>query len=98
SVATKQGRLAEELNRVARRLVIVSDLRRSWVAAGGIWLASWALRFHPVSRHDGVVSVLRGFTPAELAELVLAATGRSARVRERLGYRLSAAWEPEGGR
>src|SRR4051812_35357650 len=45
-----------ELSRVAKRHVIVSDLRRSWLAAGGFWLVSTALRFHPVTRHDGVVS------------------------------------------
>jgi hypothetical protein len=74
--------------------VIVSDLRRSWLAAAGIWLASFPLRFHPVSRHDGVVSVLRGFTPEELRELVRNATGQSPVTRRRLGYRTTASWAP----
>ena len=55
--------LVRELNRIARVRVIVSDLRRSRVAAAGIWAAAHILGFHPVSRHDGVVSVMRGFTP-----------------------------------
>jgi ubiquinone/menaquinone biosynthesis C-methylase UbiE len=86
--------LVRELDRVARRRVIVSDLRRSWLAAAGIWLASWVLRFHPVSRHDGVVSVLRGFTSEELREIVRAATGRTPRVRWRAGFRVCASWNP----
>lgn len=87
-------RLLRELDRVARRHVIVSDLRRSWLAAAGIWLASWVLRFHPISRHDGVVSVMRGFTSNELRELVRAATGTTPRVRWHAGFRLCAVWEP----
>jgi hypothetical protein len=83
-----------ELHRVARRAVIVSDLRRSWLAASGFWLATWPLRFHPVSRHDGLTSVLRGFSPAELASHVSLATGRAAAVRRHLGYRITATWSP----
>jgi SAM-dependent methyltransferase len=86
--------LLRELDRVARRRVIVSDIRRSWLAAAGIWLASWPLRFHPVSRHDGVVSVLRGFTPDELAALVSGAVGVTPRVRRHRGFRVTAAWAP----
>ena len=85
------------MNRVARRAVVVSDLRRSWLAAGGFWLASRALRFHPVTRHDGVLSVLRGFTVPELGALVRASVGRTAAVRRRLGWRVVAAWSPAAG-
>jgi SAM-dependent methyltransferase len=83
-----------ELQRVARRAVIVSDLRRSWIAAAGFWLVSWPLGFHPVTRHDGVVSVLRGFTPRELSLHVRNATGRAADVRRHLGFRVTATWIP----
>jgi SAM-dependent methyltransferase len=83
-----------ELQRVARRAVIVSDIRRSWIAAAGFWLVSWPLGFHPVTRHDGVVSVLRGFTPRELSRHVQRATGRAADVRRHLGFRLTATWTP----
>jgi SAM-dependent methyltransferase len=82
-----------ELDRVARGYVIVSDLRRSWLAACGFWLVSWPLGFHRVTRHDGVLSVLRGFTAAELSRHVQLATGRPATVRRHLGWRLTASWE-----
>jgi SAM-dependent methyltransferase len=83
-----------ELNRVARKAVIVADLRRSWIAAGGFWLVSRVLRFHAVTRHDGVVSVLRGFTATELGEATRAAIGRLPTVRRHLGFRLTATWTP----
>jgi SAM-dependent methyltransferase len=85
-------RLITELHRVARGWVVISDLRRSWFAAGGFWLASSALRFHVVTRLDGMTSVFRGFTPAELAQLVRDATGMEPRVRRGLFWRLSATW------
>ena len=87
-------RLLRELTRVARVRVIVGDLRRSWLAAGGFWLASWALRFHAVTRHDGVLSVLRGFTRAELTDLARAAGADAPHVRHRLGWRVVASWSP----
>jgi SAM-dependent methyltransferase len=86
--------LLRELNRVARRRVVISDIRRSWLAVAGIWIASWPLRFHPVSRHDGVVSVLRGFTPDELTGAVRAAIGVNPRVRRHRGFRITASWTP----
>jgi SAM-dependent methyltransferase len=90
--------LIVEMDRVARVRVVIGDLRRSWLAAAGIWLASFPLRFHPVSRHDGVVSVMRGFTPPELREHVRAAVGRTPAVGRRVLYRVTASWEPRGER
>lgn len=84
--------LLREMHRVAARVVIVADLRRSWPAAAGIWTASFALGFHPVSRHDGVLSVFRGYRGAELAELVQRAVGVAPTVRDRPGFRLTASW------
>lgn len=83
-----------ELNRVARHAVLISDLRRSWIAAAGLWVASFPLGFHPVSRHDGVVSVLRGFAPDELRSVVQHATGQPATVQIHPGWRLTADWRP----
>ena len=86
--------LIAELHRVAARRVVIGDLRRSWLAASLFWLASWPLRFHAITRHDGVLSVLRGFTRAELRTLVREATGQRASVRHRAGWRLTATWAP----
>jgi len=86
--------LLREMNRVARRRVIVSDLRRSWLAAAGLWILSFPLRFHAVSRHDGVVSVMRGFTPTELADTVEKAVARRPGTRRRRGFRVTTSWTP----
>jgi hypothetical protein len=82
------------MNRVARCAVVIADLRRSWIAAGGFWAASFPLLFHPITRHDGVVSVMRGFTPSELADTVEQAIAVRPRVQQRLGFRLTTSWEP----
>jgi SAM-dependent methyltransferase len=86
--------LLREMNRVARVRVIVSDLRRSWLAAAGLWLVSFPLRFHAVSRHDGVVSVMRGFTTRELVDTVHDAVARRPTAHRRRGFRVTTSWTP----
>jgi len=85
-------RVFAEVHRVSRRWVVVSDLDRSWLAAAGFWIASVVLGFHAVTRHDGVTSVLRGFTTSELERLVFDATGRSPSIWRGSFWRLSAIW------
>jgi 2-polyprenyl-3-methyl-5-hydroxy-6-metoxy-1,4-benzoquinol methylase len=89
--------LLREMNRVARVAVVVSDLRRSWLAAAGFWLASFPLGFHRVTRHDGVLSVLRGYTPSELATVVSRAVGVRPSIHKRLGFRMTTSWVPVPG-
>ena len=86
--------LLREMDRVAKVRVVVSDLRRSWIAAAGLWLVSFPLGFHAVSRHDGVVSVLRGFTREELSDTVKDAIAHKPVVHQRRGFRITASWTP----
>src|SRR5213594_2217649 len=58
-----------EMAAAARRAVIVSDLLRTRLALGLVWLATRLLRCHPISRHDGPLSVRRAYSAAELAAL-----------------------------
>jgi len=90
----EESALLREMDRVARVAVVVSDLRRSWIAAAGFWLASFPLRFHAVTRHDGVLSVMRGYTSDELAEAVFRAVGLRPAVRRRIGFRITTSWIP----
>lgn len=83
-----------EMNRVARNRVVVSELRRSWLAIIGLWVASFLLRFHPVSRHDGIVSIRRGFTCPELEDLVQRSVGRTPKVTNRPLFRVTTGWTP----
>jgi SAM-dependent methyltransferase len=87
-------RLLGECSRVARRVVIVGELRRSWMAMALLWLVSFPLRFHPISRHDGMASIRRGFTARELEQVVRTAGVPHPRTHRRLGWRVTAAWNP----
>src|SRR5207237_6195103 len=54
-----------EMRRVCRRHLVVNDLARTPLALGLVWLATRVLRVHPMSRHDGPLSVRRAYAPAE---------------------------------
>src|SRR5207244_1885767 len=58
-----------EMAAAARRAVIVNDLLRTRLALGLVWLATRLLRCHPISRHDGPLSVRRAYSPADPAAL-----------------------------
>ena len=63
-------RLVRECARVARRAVILADLRRSALAAIGFRLAGHALRFDTDTVRDGVTSLRRGFSTESLCALL----------------------------
>lgn len=86
--------MLRECSRVARVRVIVADLRRSWMAIALLWLVSFPLRFHPISRHDGVLSVRRGYSVQELQRLIEQAVQNTAHCVARIGWRLTASWSP----
>jgi SAM-dependent methyltransferase len=89
-------RLFSAASTIARRGVIVADLRPAWYAASGFRLAGAALGFHPVTLADGVTSVRRGFAQAALRELCVRAGAANVRVAERPGARLVATWRTDG--
>lgn len=83
--------LVREFDRVARLGVVLCEPRRSPLAAAGIWAAAHLLRFHPVTRRDGVLSVRRSFTDREFAALLDDAEVCGT-VRRRPGFRIVAWW------
>ncbi len=83
--------LFRELDRVARHGVLVADLRRSPWALAGFWCGSRLFGFDAATRADGLTSVRRGFSVAELESLCVRA-GVSARVERTPLFRLLATW------
>jgi SAM-dependent methyltransferase len=86
-------RLFRTCDRLARRAVIVADLRRAWLGRMAFWVGARALRFHPVTVADGMTSIRRGYTALELRKLLERAGVRGS-VARRLGCRLVAVWRP----
>jgi SAM-dependent methyltransferase len=84
-------RLLATCDRLARRGVVIADLRRGRLGPLAFWFGARALRFDPMTRADGMTSIRRGYTPGELRRL-LADAGVKATIERRPGYRLVASW------
>lgn len=81
------------LDRVARRAVVVADLRRSPLAMAALWVAAAPLGLDASTRRDGITSLRRGYTAAELTAL-LSRADVPARAVYRPLARVVAAWRP----
>jgi 2-polyprenyl-3-methyl-5-hydroxy-6-metoxy-1,4-benzoquinol methylase len=86
--------LLRTCDRLARRGVIVADLRRSPMAVPCFWCGARALGFDRVTLSDGMTSLRRGFRRDELLALMSRA-GVRGRVFRRPGFRLVATWIPQ---
>lgn len=80
-------------DRVARRAVVLADLRRSRLAMVGVWAASIGLAMNGITRRDAVLSLRRGYTKGEFEEMLHQAGVRAA-AQYRRGARIVAAWSP----
>lgn len=85
--------LLQTCDRLARRAAIVADLRRSPIARAAFWCGARLLGFDAVTVADGMTSIRRGFSGAEMRSL-MARAGVSGRVDLRPGYRVVATWLP----
>jgi SAM-dependent methyltransferase len=81
-------RLLASFRSLARRAVLVNDLRRHVVPWAFIGIAARLTRRHPMFVHDAPLSVLRGFTDRELREAAIEAGDPTPRVRRLWPYRL----------
>ena len=61
--------LLRRCRELSRRAVLVSDLRRGWLASLGVRLLTLLIFRDPMTRSDARVSAQRAFTLAELREL-----------------------------
>lgn len=57
----------------ARRGWLINDLHRHWFAYYGFGLLAGVARWHRFVRHDGPVSIARGFRPADLPRFAVQA-------------------------
>jgi hypothetical protein len=87
--------LVRIFDRLARRAVILADLRRHPFAPPSFWCGARLLQFDPITVADGMTSLRRGFTRLELENL-MARAGITGRVDQRPGFRLVATWVPQG--
>lgn len=81
--------LLADFGRIARRAVIVNDLVRNLVPYYFARVAFPILAESFLTRNDGPVSVLRGFTPNEMDELARRAGLKNRQVNRIFPYRLS---------
>ncbi len=87
-------RALAEMRRVARRGVIVVDLRRGAMAFWLVWLLTRLTSRNRITRHDGPLSVRRAYVPAELRAMAEAAGMRGASVRVAGPVRMVLTWCP----
>ena len=74
-----------QMRAVARLGVVVNDLLRTRLSLALVWLSTRLLRCHPISRHDGPLSVRRAYSPEEIRALCAAAGLPAPRI-ERHGW------------
>ena len=74
---------------VARRGVLMSDLARGWLPLAAFWLAQPVFARHPLTRHDGALSIRRAYTRAEVLALAQAAGLAGAQVHPSFPWRLT---------
>lgn len=86
-------RWIRELDRVARRAVVIADLRRTRAAMAAVWLVSFPLGLHPATRRDAVLSLRRGYTVTEL-DAMLRNAGVNPMIWRSPIARLVAVWRP----
>jgi len=86
-------RFAREAMRVARRALVINDLRRGWMHFFFVRIGT-ALFKSRITKHDGRVSVRRSYTPAEARAMLRAAGVRRVEVRRRYLFRMAVvAWK-----
>jgi SAM-dependent methyltransferase len=81
--------LLGEMARVARRRVVVLDIRRHWLAYWGFLAWSRFFTSNRLVRHDGPLSVLRGFTPEEMLASSTKLDEFDWAVRSYLGFQIA---------
>lgn len=91
------GEILGEMRRVAREGVVLNDLHRHVVALAAIRAIAGGLRMSPLVRHDGPLSVRRGFRRDEITAWRRIPGFETLGVRWRWPFRWIAWWFADGG-
>jgi 2-polyprenyl-3-methyl-5-hydroxy-6-metoxy-1,4-benzoquinol methylase len=62
-------RVLRRCRELSQRFVLVSDLRRGWLATAGVYLLTALIFREPMTKYDARLSAARAFSFAELGEL-----------------------------
>lgn len=81
--------LLREMARVARRGLLVNDLLRNRLACLLTAMTTRLLSGNRLTRHDGPMSVLRGFRPQELRHMATEADLTNVRLSHHLWFRIA---------
>lgn len=79
--------ILRDLQEQAKRVVSINDLHRHRLAYAGIRLLTALLSRSQAVRHDGPLSVLKGFRRRELEELLRQSGADAGRIRRRWAFR-----------
>ncbi|MFL5759967.1 MAG: methyltransferase domain-containing protein [Thermomicrobiales bacterium] len=83
-------RVLGEMARLARVGFILNDLRRGRLGYAAAWLASRLTTRNRLTRNDAPLSILRAYTPAELADLLHRAGIEHATISRHRWFRMAA--------
>ena len=81
-------KLLKAFRTIARRAVLINDLRRHLVPWAFIGVAARVTGRHPMFCHDAPLSVLRGFTASELRNAAREAGAHRVTLSRKFPYRL----------
>ena len=81
--------LLRETYRLARRGIIMSDIVRGHLPLAAFRVTQPLLARHFLTRHDGILSIKRGYTPQELTELAHEAGLLNVRVVRHFPWRMT---------
>ena len=79
----------KEMDRVARRGIVVIDLHRHRAAYALFQIFCVAFRISPLVREDGSLSILRSFKPSELEQFASTAGLRNPKIARHRPFRLT---------
>lgn len=80
--------ILRQMKRLSRIGFIVNDLNRSWLGAWTVWLYTHLTTRNPMTLYDSYQSVLRAFTPYELAAMAREAGVQNFVVKKHPFFRL----------